>query len=236
MFRTILLYLTVSLWFVAWAPLLLIALPSRWLSRKFLLIIAGGLVWLARKVAGIKYEIRYADTEDKFARVKNKTYHERADKKAIIAAKHMSILETAILAVRVNNVFFILKRELMWIPIYGWSFARIGLQPVNRKAGATNMGKLTDDVAKKIIGGMTLVIFPEGTRAKPGQKIKLRRGLLFIAESLKLPIQPVGTDTGLYWPKRGWVKPGTAHIWFEPQLPYNASLDEIAKAIQRHSA
>ena len=84
--------------------------------------------------------------------------------------------------------------------------------------------------------GQVLIIFPEGTRAKPGQKVKLKRGLLFLAHELKLPILPVGTDAGLYWPKRGRVHSGTANVWFEPMLPCNASLDEIADAINRHSA
>lgn len=236
MLITIILYLVVAIWFVAWAPLLLIVLPSRNLSRKFLVTIAIGILWLARTIAGIKYTIHYTEMGDRFARVKSKTYHERADRKAIIAAKHMSIMETAILGAAVPNIFFIIKRELMWIPIYGWNFWRIGMVPVNRKAGATNMNKLAQNCAKKIIGGMTLAIFPEGTRVKPGQKIKLKRGLLFIAEALKLPIQPVGLDTGLYWPKHGRVRPGTAKVWFEPQLPYSASLDEISAAINRHSA
>ena len=124
----------------------------------------------------------------------------------------------------------------MWIPVYGWSFARMGLQPVNRSRGKTNMKKLTDEVEKKIVRGMTLIIFPEGTRSKPGQKTALKRGLLFIAEQLKLPIIAVGADTGKFWPKRGRMHSGTAHIYFEPTLPYNASLEEIAEAIGRHSA
>lgn len=74
----------------------------------------------------------------------------RLDGKAIIAAKHMSILEIAILSTRVPNYFFIIKRELLWIPIYGWAFWRMGLQGVNRARGATNMHKLTSAVAKKL--------------------------------------------------------------------------------------
>ena len=216
--RKIPLNISVAIWFVAWAPLLLLALPSRRLSRVFLVAIAGGVAWLARVVAGIRYNI-----------------HGRPATGAIIASKHMSILETAIFGAHIPNIFFIIKRELAWIPIYGWCFWRIGLLPVNRAKGATNMAKLAEDAKKRIDSGMTLGIFPEGTRKKPGEPVKMRRGLLFLAESLKLPIQPVGLDTGLYWPKRGAVRGGTANVWFEPVLPYNASLEEIAAAIQRHS-
>ena len=145
-------------------------------------------------------------------------------------------MEVAILVTNIQNPFFIVKRELFWIPIYGWSFWRMGLQPVNRTRGATNMKKLSASVAARIMNGQTLIIFPEGTRVKPGQKIQLKRGLLFLAEQLKLPITPVGVDTGLYWPKRGRMKPGTAKIYFEDILPSTATLADVHAAINKHSA
>ena len=153
-----------------------------------------------------------------------------------MASKHMSLLEIAVLAAVVPNAFFICKREIMWFPVYGWAFWRMGLLPVNRSRGHTNMKKLANDVAKKIMMGRTLVIFPEGTRVKPGNRAPLRRGLLFLAHELRLPILPVGTDSGLYWPKHGKMSAGTANIYFEPMLPCNATLEEITKAINRHSA
>jgi 1-acyl-sn-glycerol-3-phosphate acyltransferase len=107
---------------------------------------------------------------------------------------------------------------------------------VNRARGKTTMKQLAAAVENRVLNGSTLVIFPEGTRAKPGEHIPLKRGLLLLAHTLKLPILPVGTDAGLYWPKRGRMHSGTANIWFEPLLPCNASLDEISDAINRHSA
>ena len=98
------------------------------------------------------------------------------------------------------------------------------------------MKKLTTAVAKKIMNGQNLIIFPEGTRVKPGQKIALKRGLMFLAQTLKLPIIPVGVDTGLYWPKHGKMTSGTAQMYFEPTLASTATLQEINEAINRHSA
>ena len=235
MIRTILFKIILGIYFVLWSPILLIGLISARLTRFLIITCAMGVLGLARIIAGIKYVVHFPPTEENgvpFAPNGNI----RLDGKAIIASKHMSIMEVAILVTRVPNSFFIIKRELLWIPIYGWAFWRMGLQGVNRARGATNMHKLTNAVAKKIMDGMVLIIFPEGTRAKPGSKIPLRRGLLFLAHELKLPILPVGTDTGLYWPKRGRMHSGTANIWFEPMLPCNASLDEISASINRHSA
>ncbi len=98
------------------------------------------------------------------------------------------------------------------------------------------MNILAEKVTKNIMKGMTLIIFPEGTRVAPGARPKLKRGLLFLATNLKLPITPVGVDTGLYWPKRGKIKPGTTHVYFENELPSSATLEEISEAINRHSA
>lgn len=235
MIKTVIFKFMLAVWFILWSPILLIGLPSRKLTRAFVLADATGVLWLARVIVGIKYNIHYPPKEENGVPFKPNE-NDRLDGKAIIAAKHMSILEIAILATHITNSFFIIKRELMWIPIYGWAFWRMGFQGVNRNKGSTNMQQLTNSVAKKIMDKQILIIFPEGTRVKPGQKIKLKRGLLFIAEGLKLPILPVGTDAGLYWPKKGLMHSGTANVYFENVLPCTASLEEIREAINRHSA
>ena len=235
MLRTLLFKLILALYYIVWSPIILIGLVYKPLNNFLVLSCAGGVLVLARLIASIKYKIHFPPTEENgipFAPDENA----RTDGKAIIAAKHMSILEIAILSTHIPNSFFIVKREIMWLPIYGWAFWRMGLQPVNRARGATNMKKLSHAVAKKIMDGQTLIIFPEGTRVKPGARPALRRGLLFLAHELKLPIIPVGTDAGLYWPKRGRMHSGTANVWIEPMLPCNATLDEISAAINRHSA
>lgn len=235
MFRTICFKTILAIYFVLWAPILLIGLIYKPLNDFLVLTCASGVLVLAKWIAGIKYEIHYPPLEENGIPVAPNG-NIRLDGKAIIAAKHMSILEIAILSTHIPKSFFIIKRELLWIPIYGWAFWRMGLQPVNRARGATNMKKLTHKVEKKVLDGQILVIFPEGTRVKPGKKVQLKRGLLFLAHELKLPILPVGTDAGLYWPKHGKMHSGTANVWFEPMLPCNASLEEINEAINRHSA
>lgn len=235
MIRTVLFKTALPLYFLLWSPLLLLGLVSGKLSRKLVFADAYGVLILARLIGGIKYRVHYPKTEeDGIPNLPDG--NKRLDGKSIIAAKHMSILEIAVISHVVPNSFFIMKRELLWIPIYGWAFWRSGMLGVNRARGKTNMKKLADDVEKRVLNGHTLVIFPEGTRAKPGERIPLKRGLLLLAHTLKLPILPVGTDAGLYWPKHGRMHPGTANIWFEPLLPCNASLDEISDAINRHSA
>ncbi len=235
MIKTLLFKLILAIYFLIWAPFLLVGLVFKPLNDFLVLKCAAGVLVLARIIAGIDYQVHYPQTEENGVPVMPNG-NNRLDGKAIIAAKHMSILEIAILANVVPNSFFIIKRELMWIPIFGWAFWRMGLIPVNRARGKTNMKKLAGRAAKKIMDGEILIIFPEGTRVKPGQNVQLRRGLLYIAHELKLPIMPVGTDAGKFWPKHGRMHSGTANVWFEPLLPCNASLEEISEAINRHSA
>lgn len=234
MLRSFLFKILLGIWFVSWTPFLIVGLISSKLERKILLTDAWGVLYMLRIICGVKYEIHYPQKNENGIPFKH-NINTRLDGRTIIASKHMSIFEVAILFTHIQNCTFILKRELLWIPIYGWAFARIGLIGVNRTHGKTNMKALIHRVTKKIMDGMTLIVFPEGTRVKPNQNIPLKRGLMFIAEQLKLPITPVGVDTGLYWPKRGRIKRGTAQIYFEPELPSTATLDEIREAINKHS-
>ncbi|MCL1786272.1 MAG: 1-acyl-sn-glycerol-3-phosphate acyltransferase [Alphaproteobacteria bacterium] len=226
MLRTFFVNFFAYIWAVLVTPLILVGLLSRKLLRRVAKIVVFGVLFIARWVGGIKIEIhnaRYA-----FVAI--------ASKHPIVASKHMSILETGILLAFVPNSFFIIKRELMWIPIYGWAFWRLGMVPVDRRAGATNMNALAANVRRKIESGGTLVMFPEGTRVKPGAGVKIRGGIMHIARALQLPILPVGLDTGLYCPKHGKIRPGTANVWFEQILPHDATAEEIAAAIGKHSA
>jgi len=234
MLRTIIFKIILLSWFLFFIPFLFVGLVSRKLERAIILADAWGVLFITRIIAGIKYEIHYPLVNENGIPFKH-NINQRLDGRAIIAAKHMSMLEIAILVTHVPNAFFIMKRELLWIPIYGWAFKRIGLIGVNRTRGATNMLKLSEKVTNNIMKGMTLIIFPEGTRVTPGQKAPIKRGLLFLAQNLKLPIMPVGTDTGLYWPKRGKIKPGTAHVYFEQELPSTATVSDIQDAINQHS-
>jgi len=218
MIKNIFFKLSIALFFLLWTPVMFICLVTSRSAYWSLWFGAVVILWIGRRF-GIDYKL-----------------HGTPLNGVIVASKHMSIMDTAILGLAYKRVFFIIKRELMWIPIYGWTFWRMGFIPVNRKRGATDMRDLAMRAAKKIREGRTMIIFPEGTRVKPGAGISLRRGLLFIAAEANIPIQPVGLDTGLYWPKRGRMHPGTANAYFMPMLPADASLDEVAKAIAAHSA
>jgi len=235
MFKTIIFKITLGIYFIVWTPFLGLSLINKKLTRMTMRAETMGVLYLARRIAGITYRVHYPLAEENGIPTKPNT-NTRLDGKAIIAAKHMSILEVAMLFMTVPNSFFILKRELLWIPVYGWAFWRVGFIGINRTRGRTNMRKLVTRVANKIMNGYNLVIYPEGTRVMPGQHPALKRGLMFLAHELKLPIMPAGTDAGTYWPKHGKMQSGVANLYFEPLLPSTANLEEIHTAINRHSS
>ncbi len=235
MFKTIIFKITLILYFIVWTPFLGLSLVNKKLTRMTMRAETMGVLYLARRIAGITYRVHYPLLEENGIPTKTNA-NTRLDGKAIIAAKHMSILEVAMLFMTIPNSFFILKRELLWIPVYGWAFWRVGFIGINRTRGRTNMRKLVTRVANKIMNGYNLVIYPEGTRVMPGQHPALKRGLMFLAHELKLPIMPAGTDAGTYWPKHGKMQSGVANLYFEPLLPSTANLEEIHIAINRHSA
>ena len=144
MFRTILFKVALAIYFTLWSPFLLIGLVSSKLSRKLVFADAAGVLVLARLIAGIKYTVHYPQTEENGIPAMPDG-NKRLDGKAIIAATPMSILEIAVISKVVPDTFFILKRELLWIPIYGWAFWRCGMLGVNRARGKTNMKKLAED-------------------------------------------------------------------------------------------
>lgn len=235
MFKTIIFKITLGIYFIVWTPFLGLSLVNKKLTRMTMRAETMGVLYLAHRIAGITYRVHYPLLEENGIPTKPNA-NTRLDGKAIIAAKHMSILEVAMLFMTIPNSFFILKRELLWIPVYGWAFWRVGFIGINRTRGRTNMRKLVTRVANKIMNGYNLVIYPEGTRVMPGQHPALKRGLMFLAHELKLPIMPAGTDAGTYWPKHGKMQSGVANLYFEPLLPSTANLEEIHTAINRHSA
>ena len=126
------------------------------------------------------------------------------DKKFFIAASHQSMFETFYLQTIFNSPVFILKKELLVIPIFGWYLRKIGSISIKRnKVTKDNLG-FFDDI-KKIINRTQrpLIMFPQGTRVKPEERPPFKKGAARIYEELKISCQPVAINSGYVWPKKG---------------------------------
>ena len=126
------------------------------------------------------------------------------NEKFFIAASHQSMFETFYLQTIFNSPIFILKRELLLIPIFGWYLKKIGSISIKRnKITKDNLG-FFDDISKAVNNSTRpLIIFPQGTRVLPNERPPFKKGASRIYEELKISCQPVAINSGYVWPKNG---------------------------------
>ena len=132
------------------------------------------------------------------------------NKKFFIAASHQSMFETFFLQVIFNSPVFILKKELLMIPIFGWYLKKIGSISIKRnKVSKENVG-FFDNILKSINSlDRPLIIFPQGTRLLPQDRMPFKKGASRIYDELKISCQPIAINSGYTWPKKGLKKIGT---------------------------
>ena len=132
------------------------------------------------------------------------------NKKFFIAASHQSMFETFFLQTIFNSPVFILKKELLMIPIFGWYLKKIGSISIKRnKVSKENLG-FFDDISKQVNSSdRPLIIFPQGTRLPPEDRTPFKKGSSRIYEELKISCQPIAINSGNTWPKKGSKKINT---------------------------
>lgn len=201
--------------------------PQKWVVaywNRFQLHIA---LWGLKTLGGISIEVRgrqYLNQE-----------------RALYACKHESALETYTMTTLVTRGVMILKKELTYIPFFGWAQWLYGLIPVDRSAGARAMKNMLAEAKKRVEQNRPIIIFPEGHRMKPGTTQKYKPGFLFLAQNLKLPVIPVAHNTGMFWPRHSTHHfPGKVIIEFmEPMMPdgdKNAFMAELQNKIEAKCA
>ncbi len=138
---------------------------------------------------------------------------------AIIAAKHQSMWETLRLTTLLPRPSFVLKKELKIWPVFSWFAMRNGFIFVDREAGASALRDMTNAAKAMAAEGAQIIIFPEGTRVKPGEEAEFQPGVAALAKALKVKTVPITHDSGRYWIQPGPVKePGTVHMKVLPAL------------------
>ena len=154
-------------------------------------------------------------------------------KNYLIASKHQSMWETFLLSHCIKNSMVVLKRELLWIPIWGWWLARFGVIAIDRKAGSKSLKKLIAQSRKAASDGRRIIIYPEGTRTKIGEQRHLKNGIAVIYEATQLPIIPVALNSGYYFPKKGKKRAGTIQIAFQPPIQAGLERGEMMKRLTK---
>lgn len=131
---------------------------------------------------------------------------------AIFAIKHQSSWETLIIYYLLKDPAIVLKRDLLWIPFFGWHLQKMQMISLSRskKNGLQDLKNLLTAADKAITQNRPIVIFPEGTRSRPGHKTTYHSGIASLYLHLGIPVIPVAHNAGLFWPRRGFLKyPGT---------------------------
>ena len=197
-------YLLTAILAIAGLPVLL--LGRHWV-QSYAKFWTGSAVWLLEKLCKTRIEWRGLENLPRGG--------------CIIAAKHQSALETQALTTKGADFSFILKRELMAIPVFGWYLKGAGQLGIDRAGRAQALSNLAGQAREAIAQGRQLIIFPEGTRKPVGNKPDYKPGVAYLCSETKAVCVPVALNTGLFWPRRSLtIKPGTATIAFlEPIAP-----------------
>ncbi|MEX6506924.1 lysophospholipid acyltransferase family protein [Jiella sp. M17.18] len=180
---------------------------------------ARSSLWLLRRVAGTRSEVTGVENLPRSS--------------AIIAAKHQSYWDVLALVAVVERPTFILKKELMRVPVFGAYARRMKMIPVDRAKRGGAIASMVAGAEAAIADGRQIIIFPEGTRTLPGVEQDYRQGVFRLYEALDLPVVPVALNSGLYWlrtsPRR---LPGTIHADILEPIPSGLPRQEFLPALR----
>jgi 1-acyl-sn-glycerol-3-phosphate acyltransferase len=190
-------------------PYALVALASAPLPRMLRYRIISGwsrlIVWLARVILGIEWRVEGREN--------------LPSRPAVILAKHQSAWETLAFQHIFPPQVHVLKRELLWIPFFGWGLALMSPIAIDRRRGVAALRSMARRGQKRLEQGFWVVVFPEGTRVAPGESRDYQPGGAWLAAAAGAPVVPVAHNAGLFWPRNAFLKrAGTVVIRIGPSI------------------
>ncbi len=217
LFFNIAFYLWTALVLLLGLPLLLLPYPAAfWLGRLWVRVTLGLLrlsVGLAHRVAGLEHARRG---------------------QAIYAAKHQSSWDTLVFVLYLDRPAYVLKRELLYLPLFGLFLLKAGHIAVDRAGRAAALKRMLRAASRRRDQGRDILIFPEGTRVAPGAHRPYQPGIAALYGSLGLPVVPVALNSGLFWRRRSFIKrPGLITLEFLPPIPPGLPRKEFMARLER---
>jgi len=199
--------------------------PRSWSKaclRAYLALVFGGL----KLICGVDYEVRGLEHKPSAG--------------ALVASKHQSMFETLAFWKILDDPAIILKKELSYLPFFGWYAMKLKNIKVDRAAAAKALRDMLKQARDRAGEDRQVVIFPQGTRLAPGEADTYKPGVAGLYSAMKVPCTPVALNSGLYWPPRGFVRrPGTIVVQFlpaiEPGLPRDQFMAELETRIETAS-
>ncbi len=219
--RSLIFFLVQLVWVPFFSSLVLFTFPFNVHTRyRFASNLAYSMMWLLRVICGIRMEVRGAENIP--------------GEPCIILCKHQSAWETFSLQTVFPPQVWVTKRELLWLPFFGWAFAMLKPIAINRSAGKQAMKQLLAQGKERLEQGFCVVIFPEGTRMPFGVRGKYKIGGAMLAASGDAPVVPVAHNAGKYWGRNAFLKrPGTIVMSIgKPINPAGLAPEEINRRVE----
>jgi 1-acyl-sn-glycerol-3-phosphate acyltransferase len=218
--RSVLFNLLYGIWT---AGMHILCLPLLFASQRAIQAAGGvwidGTLFLLKHVVGIDHRVAGAENLPATP--------------AIFAAKHQSAWETLFLSRYLGFPAFVLKKELLSIPLFGWFLRRSGMIAIDRKAGASALRQMAREATETLAAGRSILIFPEGTRVAPGESRPYQPGVAALYTQQKVPVVPVALNSGLFWGRRSFIKkPGTIVVEILPPIPPGLDRKAMMKELE----
>jgi 1-acyl-sn-glycerol-3-phosphate acyltransferase len=178
-------------------------------------------IFAARLVCGIRCEVRGR--------------HHLPDGPAIVLCKHQSAWETLWLTTAMPRpLTFVYKRELNYLPFFGWGIATLGMINIDRSRGKDAFEQVVEQGSERLARGWWIVIFPEGTRTAPGAAPRYKTGGARLSVRTGAPVVPIAVNSGELWPRKAFLKmPGTITVSIGPPIdPAGKTADELAARVE----
>lgn len=192
--RSLLFLIVMVLATVIWAGVCVLAAPLPynkrfWVTSRWNVFV----IWAARAICGIRYRF--------------KGYDNLPDSPAIVLAKHQSAWETIFLLPNLTRpLVYVFKKEILYIPFFGWGMALLRMIPIDRSEGKNAFQHVVTQGRRRLADGQWIIMFPEGTRIPVGQKGKYKTGGTRLAIETNTVVVPIAHNSGECWPKNSFLK------------------------------
>lgn len=203
---------------LVWAPLSLLTFPLP-LPQRFAFITHWGafVMWWLRVTCGIHHSVQGIENVP--------------DRPSVVLSQHQSTWETLFLAQVFRPQVWVLKRELLWLPLFGWALALLKPVAIDRHGGRSAIRQVLTQGAQRLREGCHVIVFPEGTRVAPGERRRHASGGAMLAIHSGSPVVPVAHNAGRCWPRRGFLKhPGEITVVIGEPIPVAGLKAEALRA------
>jgi len=220
--RSLLFNLIMTIFTPVWACVCFLSAPLPYIQRYYVTSRWNVfIIWLAKIICGIRYQIKGAEN--------------LPDAPVILLCKHQSAWETIFLLCKLPRpLVFVFKKELIYVPFFGWALALLRMIPIDRKQGVRAFRQVVVEGKKRLSDGQWIIMFPEGTRIAVGQKGEYKGGGTRLAIATNTLVVPIAVNSGECWPKGSFIKkPGTITVSIGPVIsPEGRTHEELMRLVE----